>query len=67
VHSKFDTGAGKNLWRAALWPPLSYSKDDMTNEAKKVEPMLPKSSTQNSFVYNDITFSTNYKQNYDIS
>jgi len=22
VHSKFDTMAAENLWRAALWPPL---------------------------------------------
>jgi hypothetical protein len=24
VHPKFGTGAAKNLWRAALWPPLLY-------------------------------------------
>ncbi len=29
VHPKFDTGAAKNLWRAALWPPLMYYIDLM--------------------------------------
>ncbi len=40
VHPKFDTGAAKNLWRAAsgprtaVWPPLVYIKQTVTLYSK---------------------------------